>query len=182
MSMKKSFWLINFRTQKYVPYHTLPPDFFATDDWPKKTPLGDDPDNVFCQSVWHDQKQGDHLFYGYDLCRDGMIVGVYYDKDKVTKQEVDDFVRNLKRNHDVVSLRKFPLTRDTSSGMLWWVADDEQELVKFTDLVARAGGLMLSTDRTTDPPRIHLVFRVPKNEATWEALGYTPDDEDWLDE
>ncbi|MCB5270582.1 MAG: hypothetical protein LHW56_01910 [Candidatus Cloacimonetes bacterium] len=58
----------------------------------------------------------EYLFYSYDLCRDGMRVGVFYDEDRVSKEEVNAFISTLRRKQDVAFLRKNSLKLYTQKG------------------------------------------------------------------
>lgn len=63
-------------------------------------------------------------------------------------------------------------------GRLWWRADDPEEFVTHVADVAKAGGRILSVDRS-DPTCISYVFEIDM--ATADAkLGYHVEDDEWL--
>lgn len=60
------------------------------------------------------QKQNDHLFYGADLSCNGLIVGVYADEQKVSRQEAEQFLEQLREKQDVACAYIHMLTREAS--------------------------------------------------------------------
>jgi len=112
----RNYWLINHRTKQYAPIHNIENDFFDG-DWKEKTPFAtEDYIDLDCQTVWPDQKANEYLFYSYDLCRDGMRVGVFYDEDRVSKEEVNAFISTLRRKQDVAFSKNYSLKLYTQKG------------------------------------------------------------------
>ncbi|MDY0282377.1 MAG: hypothetical protein RBR35_17660 [Salinivirgaceae bacterium] len=112
----RNYWLINHRTKQYAPIHNIENDFFDG-DWKEKTPFAtEDYIDLDCQTVWPDQKANEYLFYSYDLCRDGMRVGVFYDEDRVSKEEVNSFISTLRRKQDVAFSKNYSLKLYTQKG------------------------------------------------------------------
>jgi len=108
--MLRDYWIVNFRTKQYCPLNTE--GSFFDGDWRVKTPWPDeDYVNLYAQSVNTDEIFEIDMFYGYDLCRDGMLVGVYFDSDKYTLGTAKQYVSRLKREQDVCSVLYHALKR-----------------------------------------------------------------------
>ncbi len=110
------YWIVNIKKKQYI---TVPnTNAFFDGDWRLKTPWPEESYSFLtAQRVHSDQLffgdtvQNATAFFGYDLCRDGMLMGVYYDADVHKKGEVRFVVERFRRNHDVVSISYYPLQR-----------------------------------------------------------------------
>ena len=109
--MAGDYWIVNLLTKEYFPCND-DTDFFEG-DWKQKTPWPDERYvNLSAQKVYSDQIfEKDKAFYGYDLCQRGMLVGVYYDKDLMSRNKIDAAVKQLRRQHDVAFLMRHALKK-----------------------------------------------------------------------
>jgi hypothetical protein len=99
--MPTEYWLVNLDTKEYTKVVDNG-DFFDTDDWKTQTPFaGANYIDLSMQKVWPDQKVNDHMVWGYDLCRDGMIVGLYHDSAHVSHADAKAFIEELRVKQDV---------------------------------------------------------------------------------
>lgn len=107
----ETYWIVNLATKQYCPIDNATMDFFDG-DWKQKTPFRESGYiDLTAQRVRDDQRANDHLFYNYDLCADGMIVGIYADMDHVDEAQIDRFLSELKGKQDVASAFIHRLTR-----------------------------------------------------------------------
>lgn len=105
-----TYWIVNLRTKQY--FICSDDGTFFDGDWKKKTPWPDEQYvNLTAQKVWLDQVFSDGAFYGYDLCRNGMLVGVYFDSAVFTRTTIQPHILQLKRQHDVASVFYHSLTK-----------------------------------------------------------------------
>jgi len=110
--MARKYWIVNLVTKEYFPCSDE--HNFFDGDWRTQTPWPNA--NYFelsAQRIWNDQVfVADKAFYGYDLCQDGMLVGVYYDMDAISQKKIDEAIENLRRQHDVAFLMKHALRKN----------------------------------------------------------------------
>lgn len=102
-------WITNDRTKKYTPVDG------AVDwsgDWKERFPVvrGEEWAHVYAFRVWaYDMVRG--MPYVYDLCRDGMMATILSDSDLFSDEDVAEAKKELRRNHDVVTLRVLRVSR-----------------------------------------------------------------------
>lgn len=106
------YWIVNWATKEfYVMDLASNPDFFDG-DWRKRTPFPDaNYIDLHAQRVRPAQQVDDYLVWGDDLSREGMIVGIYYDKEHKKHKDVTAFIDELRRKQDVAYVYIHPLTR-----------------------------------------------------------------------
>ena len=93
-------WIINTKTNKYVATDTETFD----GDWVKRYPHLKDDGFIFAANMYdHDMVNG--IYYVYDLCRDGMMATLIVDMDKHTNEDIKKAKKDLRYDHDVVSLK-----------------------------------------------------------------------------
>lgn len=113
-SQMAKHWIVNLETKTYFVVEDHDGTFFD-DEWKAKTPFRDSSYiDLSTQTVRENQKKGDYLFYDADLCRSGLIVGIYADEQKVTRQEAEQFLEELRCKQDVASAYIHMLTREVS--------------------------------------------------------------------
>lgn len=101
--MPTEYWLVNLATKEYTKVVDNG-DFFDVDDWKTQTPFADaNYIDLSMQKVWPDQKVSEYMVWGHDLCRDGMIVGLYFDKAHVSRAQAEAFLSSLRGKQDVAA-------------------------------------------------------------------------------
>jgi len=95
----RKYWLVNLRTKEYTSF--CDEDFFDG-DWKLKTPFAnEDYIDIMVVRAWPHQTVNEYMIWGNDLCRDGMIVGLYFDKAHVSMEQAMQFIRELSQKQDV---------------------------------------------------------------------------------
>lgn len=104
----REYWVIDLQTNEY--FRLFEHRHLFDGDWKQQTPFAHrNYIDLDIQKIDPHCTLGEHLFYAYDLCPDGMIANVYYDKDKVGPEEARAFGEQLKSQQDVASLGYRPL-------------------------------------------------------------------------
>lgn len=101
------YWIINLNTKQYI---VVDGSLFFEGDWKLNTPWPDsDYIDLMAIQIYTDQIFQPNMVYAYDLCRNGMLVGVYYDSTKYERRDVTPHVRKLKSKQDVANVHYYAL-------------------------------------------------------------------------
>lgn len=66
-------------------------------------------------------------------------------------------------------------------GRVWFTADDANEAVTWQREYMFKGAAFVRLEPEEDRPQVHVFITLDKSQAK-EVLGYTPDEEDWLED
>ena len=102
------YWLVNLRTKELTKFE--PDSDFWDGDWKLKTPFADaNYIDLHAFRIWPEQKVSEDMAWDHDLCRDGMIVGLYYNSEAVTREQAEAFIKELSGRQDVAHTYYHPL-------------------------------------------------------------------------
>lgn len=104
------YWIIHLFKRQY--FEVVDDGTFFDGDWKQKTPWKDEQYvNLAAQKIYTDQSFDKYLFYNYDLCMSGMIVGLYYDTAQYSPAAAEMYLNKLKRQHDVARVMRYGLQK-----------------------------------------------------------------------
>lgn len=107
--MTHTYYIINLKNSTYIE----DPKFNVSGHWDQRYPHinGIDPSDVWIIKNWPDEVTDVGIPYTYDLCSSGMMATLFVDIDKFDPADVKLAKEQLHREHDIVSLKIFRMTK-----------------------------------------------------------------------
>lgn len=106
---RRELWIVNTTTKEYIAVPNNAESFDG--DWIERYPHCTEYLETQVYHCWDEQQTESGIYYVYDLVRDGGLFTLIYDADEATPAQIEAARKELKRDHDVVSLHQMGFTK-----------------------------------------------------------------------